>query len=134
MTKKHRSLYFFSANEMKDVCIPKRLGVWGKELVSCSFIVSPFLCTDLVVKRDSFCVVGLLVLWKLRWRERFCWSVSQICLWGTPVNSFLYQKPLTFGGCAGIDKLESGTCLQLKEDSLSCFHSLAWVYTAGTCI
>lgn len=97
-------------------------------------LFSPFLCTDLVVKRDSFCVVGLLVLWKLRWRERFCWSVSQICLWGTPVNSFLYQKPLTFGGCAGIDKLESGTCLQLKEDSLSCFHSLAWVYTAGTCI
>lgn len=44
---------------MKDVCIPKRLGVWGKELVSCSFIVFP------------------LSLYRFGSEERFllcCWS------------------------------------------------------------
>lgn len=67
-------------------------------------------------------------------REVLLVSLSNMPLGHSCEFFSLSEKPLTFGGCAGIDKLESGTCLQLKEDSLSCFHSLAWVYTAGTCI
>lgn len=55
LTKKDRPLHLFLANEVKEVSVPKRLEVWGKELVSNSLTIS-LLCTDLGVKRNHLCV------------------------------------------------------------------------------